>query len=154
MDNNYIEPRLNLALQPPPPPQQQLPPSIGSKLYIKNSNSINSATINNINGIPNGHPSKLLQHQNSVIVQTVIDPDKLEAAKKRREENVEKELQKLEKEKVKKNWKQRLKWLATTFLSLTIIFSGFSLLFIIPIIVDPILIGFQAQFSIEPVQCR
>lgn len=51
-------------------------------------------------------------------------------------------------------WKPRLATAATIFLAVVFIMSCSSLLFVFPILVDPILVGFEAQFSEDPVTCR
>ncbi|ODN05689.1 Protein tipE [Orchesella cincta] len=51
-------------------------------------------------------------------------------------------------------WRSRLATAATIFTATLFILSCSSLLFVFPILVDPILVGFEAQFSNQPVICR
>ncbi|CAL8110612.1 unnamed protein product [Orchesella dallaii] len=51
-------------------------------------------------------------------------------------------------------WRSRLATAATIFTATLFILSCSSLLFVFPILVDPILVGFEAQFSSQPVLCR
>jgi len=48
----------------------------------------------------------------------------------------------------------RLKAVSIVFLATLFILSSSSLLFVFPIVIDPILLGMEAQFSVQPVQCR
>lgn len=57
-------------------------------------------------------------------------------------------------EKEMQSWRPRLATGATIFFATLFILSSVSLLFVFPILVDPILVGFEAQFSREPVLCR
>jgi len=51
-------------------------------------------------------------------------------------------------------WKRRCKTCSIVTSGSLIILSSFSLLFIVPLIVDPILVGFAARFTQDPVSCR
>ena len=89
-------------------------------------------------------------------------PDK-EAAKKNKDnkkkdqkgaESSKKDQNQVEDSHMSPSWKQRLKVYLTFIVSVGLILSGSSLLFIVPMFVDPILAGLEAQFSTIPTQCR
>ena len=89
---------------------------------------------------------------------SVVDPEKLLAAKKRRQDSIDKKKEtsanKSSRGRHKRTWKQRLKVCSTISVSLLLILSSSSLPFTCLIVVDPIVVGLRAQFNKEPGLCR